>query len=74
MDGWMEWIALRLLTVRAPPVLKKRFNLTVGAINASYIVQMVTILDQSWINQFQVEVQSLITGWHSTKLIICKFS
>ena len=51
----MEWIALRL-TARAPPVLKKRFNLTVGAINASYIVQMVTILDQSWINQFQVEV------------------
>ena len=33
-----------------------RFNLTIGAINASYIVQMVTILDQTWINQFQVKL------------------
>ena len=30
--------------------------MTIGAINASYIVQMVTILDQTWINQFQVKL------------------
>ena len=33
-----------------------RFNLFIGATNASYIVQMVTILDQTWINQLQVMV------------------
>ena len=32
-----------------------RFNLSIGAINVSYIVQMITILDQSWINQFQAK-------------------
>ena len=30
--------------------------MTIGATNASYIVQMVTILDQTWINQFQVKL------------------
>ena len=33
---------------------KERFNMTIGAVNASYIVQIITILDLSWINQFQV--------------------
>ena len=28
--------------------------MTIGAVNASYIVQIITILDLSWINQFQV--------------------
>ena len=39
---------------------KLRFNLTIGAMNASYIVQMVTIHDQSWINQLQVKFLILL--------------
>ena len=34
--------------------------MTLGALNSSYIVQIVTILDLSWINQFQVLLPLLV--------------
>ena len=34
--------------------------MTLGAVNASYIVQIITILDLSWINQFQVLQAQLV--------------